>query len=98
MSEQNDTTKESRWNRFIDNNLLTLILGGAVVFSGFNSSDAVTNSRLATLTEGQAEIRQGQIEVRQRLDRLISRQQCQATTVERLSDRAGIRSTCAMQE
>lgn len=80
------------------NNSLSLVLGGVIIFTTMQTDTTQLRSDVAHVAENVEQIQAAQTANAARLDALISRQQCQATTVERLSDRAGIRSTCAMQE
>jgi hypothetical protein len=59
--------------RFVENNIAVLVCGAAVIWSGFNSTDAVTAEKLAAQNERIARIEHA-------VERLIERPLCAGAT------------------
>lgn len=93
MTQPTPTNPLTKW---IGDNLLTIVLGGAVLYAGFTSSDAVTNQRLSDIERRLTEIQAVQAENSVKLDADRSRNACQIRNIEKINDRVGVTPPCQM--
>ncbi len=83
-SGQSEAKTNAGWlQRFVENNIAVLVCGAAVIWSGFNSSDAVTTQRLnehdRQLSEISAIVRDSNMVTRDVRNRLSGQTLCEGT-------------------